>query len=156
MQTNPPFRRTTHRQALTKASKPLLRKIPPKATRICSSTEIIRTKDFPATFTAHITSPTASDSGEPTESSAAFSAVRIKGEITQKKWFWGGIALQLGTGYTIGFLVYQVGTLIVTGSIGEGFVGGLIFVLAFVATLIFLCIRTDLKIKSRTAAKKVK
>ena len=71
----------------------------------------------------------------------------MNSEINDKKWFWGGIALQLGTGYSIGFLVYQIGTLIVTGSLGAGFVGGLIFFVAFVAILTVLCIRGDKKIK---------
>ena len=65
----------------------------------------------------------------------------MNSEITDKKWFWGGIALQLATGYAVGFLVYQIGTLIVTGSLGTGFVGGLIFLLLFGGVLTFLCIR---------------
>ena len=69
-------------------------------------------------------------------------------EIKQKKWFWGGIALQLATGYSIGFLVYQIGTLIVTGTLGAGFIGGLIFVLAYVAVLVWLCVRSDKKVKA--------
>lgn len=69
----------------------------------------------------------------------------MNSEISDKKWFWGGIALQLATGYTIGFLVYQIGTLIVTGSLGAGFVGGLIFVLLFAAVLTYLCIRQGRK-----------
>ena len=72
----------------------------------------------------------------------------MNSEITDKKWFWGGIALQLATGYSIGFLVYQIGTLIVTGSLGAGFVGGLIFLLAFAAVLTFLCIRGNKTQKS--------
>ncbi len=75
----------------------------------------------------------------------------MNSEIKQKKWFWGGVALQLATGYSIGFLVYQIGTLITTGSLGAGFVGGLIFVIAFAATLTALCIRSDKKIKSEYA-----
>ncbi len=67
----------------------------------------------------------------------------MNSEITQKKWFWGGIALQLATGYSIGFVVYQIGTLITTGSLGAGFVGGLIFVLAFAAVLVWLCSRSS-------------
>ena len=70
---------------------------------------------------------------------AAIGAMRS--EISDKKWFWGGIALQIATGYSIGFLVYQVGTLIVTGSLGAGFFGGLAFVLAFGGVLTYLCIR---------------
>ncbi len=36
----------------------------------------------------------------------------MNSEIKNKKWLWGGIALQLGVGYTLGYLVYTVGTLI--------------------------------------------
>ncbi len=72
----------------------------------------------------------------------------MNSEITDKKWFWGGIALQLATGYSIGFIVYQVGTLIVTGYVGAGFAGGLIFVLCFAAVLTWLCIRSDKAVKS--------
>ncbi len=75
----------------------------------------------------------------------------MNAEITRKKWFWGGIGLQLATGYTIGFLVYQIGTLVVTGSLGAGFVGGLIFVIAFAAVLTWLCIRSDKKLKAEYA-----
>ena len=69
----------------------------------------------------------------------------MNAEIKDKKWFWGGIALQLCTGYSVAFLVYQIGTLIATGSLGAGFAGGLIFVLAFAAVLVYLCLRGDKK-----------
>ncbi len=62
----------------------------------------------------------------------------MNAELQDKKWFWGGVALQLGTGYTIAFLVYQFGTLIETGSFGNGFVGGLIAVLVMVGILVAL------------------
>ena len=65
----------------------------------------------------------------------------MNAEIRDKKWFWGGIGLQLGTGFTVGFLVYQIGTLITTGQLGAGFVGGLLFVLAFAGVLTWLCLR---------------
>ena len=77
----------------------------------------------------------------------------MNSEISDKKWFWGGIALQLATGYSIGFLVYQIGTLIVTGYVGAGFVGGLIFVLCFAAVLTWLCIRADKKVNAEKLAK---
>ena len=67
----------------------------------------------------------------------------MNAEIKSRKWFWGGIALQLSTGFTVGFLVYQIGTLITTGAFGPGFVGGLIFVAAFAAVLSWLCVRSD-------------
>ena len=72
----------------------------------------------------------------------------MNSEIKDRKWFWGGIALQLGTGYTAGFLVYQIGTLVTTGSLGAGFLGGLIFVLAFAGVLTYLCAKSDKKIKA--------
>ncbi len=71
----------------------------------------------------------------------------MNAEIQDKKWFWGGVALQLSTGFTVGFLVYQIGTLITTGSLGAGFAGGLVFVLAFGAVLTYLCVRGDKKAK---------
>ena len=77
----------------------------------------------------------------------------MNSEISDKKWFWGGIALQLATGYSIGFLVYQIGTLIVTGYVGAGFVGGLIFILCFAAVLTWLCIRADKKVNAEKLAK---
>ena len=75
----------------------------------------------------------------------------MNSEISDKKWFWGGIALQLATGYSIGFIVYQVGTLIVTGYVGAGFVGGLIFLLCFAAALTWLCIRGNKAAKAKKA-----
>ena len=75
----------------------------------------------------------------------------MNSEIKQKKWFWGGIALQLATGYSIGFLVYQIGTLITTGVLGAGFVGGLFFVLAFAAVLVYLCVKADKKVNANYA-----
>ena len=57
----------------------------------------------------------------------------MNSEMKSAKWLWGAIGLQLATGFTVGFLVYQVGTLITTGSLGAGFVGGLIAVLCFAA-----------------------
>ncbi len=71
----------------------------------------------------------------------------MNAEIKDKKWFWGGIALQLSVGYTIGFLVYQIGTLITTGAFGAGFVPGLVAVAAMAAFVGFLCVRADNKEK---------
>ncbi len=73
----------------------------------------------------------------------------MNAEISDRKWFWGGIALQLSVGYTIGFLVYQMGTLITTGSLGAGFVPGLIAVAAIVGIVAYLCVRTDKKVVSK-------
>ena len=63
----------------------------------------------------------------------------MNSEIKNKKWLWAGIGLQLGTGYVVGFLVYQIGTLITTGSFGVGFVPGLIAVIISSICCIFMC-----------------
>ena len=75
----------------------------------------------------------------------------MNSEINDRKWFWGGVALQLATGYTLGFLVYQIGTLIVTGSLGAGFLPGLVAVLVMAAIVVWLCIRSDKKLKTEYA-----
>ena len=67
----------------------------------------------------------------------------MNSEMQDKKWLWGGIALQLGTGYTIAFLVYQIGMLMTTGSLGTAFVPGLIAVLVMVGVLVVLSRRTQ-------------
>ena len=70
----------------------------------------------------------------------------MNSEINDRKWFWGGVALQFGTGYTVAFLVYQIGTLVTTGSFGTGFIPGLIVVLVLVAIVVYLIQNTNKKI----------
>ena len=62
----------------------------------------------------------------------------MNSEMQDKKWLWGGIALQFGTGYTVAFLVYQIGTLITAGTVGTGFVPGLIAVAAIVGFVVYI------------------
>jgi len=62
----------------------------------------------------------------------------MNAEMKSKKWLWGGIALQFGTGYTVAFLVYQIGTLVTTGTLGTAFVPGFIAVAAMIGVLIYL------------------
>lgn len=72
----------------------------------------------------------------------------MNSEMQDKKWLWGGIALQLGTGYTVAFLVYQIGTLITTGALGAGFVPGLIAVLVMVAILVAVIVVNNKRFSS--------
>ncbi len=67
----------------------------------------------------------------------------MNSEMKSAKWLWAGIGLQLGTGYSVGVLVYQFGTLITTGSFGAGAVPGLAAVAVFAAILTWLCLRSD-------------
>ena len=62
----------------------------------------------------------------------------MNSEINDRKWFWGGVGLQFATGYTVAFVVYQVGTLLTTKTVGTGFVPGLIIVGAIVAYIVYL------------------
>ena len=78
----------------------------------------------------------------------------MNSEMQSKKWLWGGIALQLGTGYTVAFLVYQVGTLITTGGVGNGFVPGIIAVIVMVAIIAGLINRTNKQFKAEYELKK--
>jgi len=75
----------------------------------------------------------------------------MNSEMKSAKWLWGGIALQLGVGFTIGFLVYQIGTLITTGALGAGFAAGLIVILAIAGVVALLCIKADKKLKAEYA-----
>ena len=72
----------------------------------------------------------------------------MNSEMKSAKWLFGGIALQLSVGYTVAFLVNQIGTLITTGSLAVGFVPGLVAVLVMVGTVVFLCVRADKKVKA--------
>ena len=65
----------------------------------------------------------------------------MNSEMKSAKWLWGGIGLQLSVGFTVGYLVYQIGTLITTGSVGAGFVPGLIAVLAIAAAITGVILR---------------
>ena len=85
---------------------------------------------------------------------AAIGAMRS--EMKSAKWLWAGIGLQLGTGFTVGYHVYQIGTLITTGELGNGFIGGLIAVIVFVAILVALCIRGDKKAQKTKIQRKEK
>ena len=75
----------------------------------------------------------------------------MNAEIKDKKWLWGGIALQLGVGYTLGFVIYQIGTLITTGAVGAGFLPGLFAVAVMVAVVVYLCVNSDKKVKAEYA-----
>ena len=73
----------------------------------------------------------------------------MNSEINDRKWFWGGVALQFATGYVIAFLVYQIGTLIVEGSLGAGFVPGLIAVAVIVAVILYLIRKADKNLQAQ-------
>lgn len=75
----------------------------------------------------------------------------MNAEMKSGKWLAGAIGFQLATGYTVGFVVYQVGTLITTGTLGAGFAGGLIAVLVIAAVITYMCVNANKKIKEEYA-----
>ncbi len=79
----------------------------------------------------------------------------MNSEIKSKKWLFGGIGLQLGVGYTIGFLVYFFGTLFTGGKFGEAWMPilGWSVVAVFAAILTVLIIKKENEIKKETAEK---
>ena len=77
----------------------------------------------------------------------------MNSEMKSSKWLWGGIGLQLGVGYTIGYSVYTIGTLITDASalnIGAAVAGlAAVAVMAVIVTL--LINNTNKKLKSEYA-----
>ena len=78
----------------------------------------------------------------------------MNSEIKSKKWLAGGIALQFATGYIVGFLVYQAGTIYTTGAVGAGFMPGLIAVVVIVAYIIYLIKKADRLVAAEYTLKK--
>ncbi len=80
----------------------------------------------------------------------------MNSEMKSAKWLWGGIAFQLGTGFTVGYLVYQIGTLITTGTFAKGFIPGLIAIIVFVLILVALCFKSKKRFNEECALKNKK
>ncbi len=77
----------------------------------------------------------------------------MNAEINDRKWFWGGVGLQFATGYTVAFLVYQIGTLITEGTVGTGFVPGLVVVAGIAVILLALIRKADKNLAKEPAIK---
>ncbi len=74
----------------------------------------------------------------------------MNSEMKSAKWLWGGIGLQLAIGFTIGYLVYTVGTLL-TAPASLNFVGaacGLVAVLLMAGVIIGIINNTNKKFQS--------
>ena len=77
----------------------------------------------------------------------------MNSEIGDRKWFLGGVALQFAAGFTVSYFVYQIGTLIATGSLGVGFLPGLAAVAAIAAVIAVLIRKADMRVAAEQAAK---
>lgn len=78
----------------------------------------------------------------------------MNSEIKSKKWLFAGIGLQFSIAYVLSFLVYQIGTVVTTSAVGEGFVYGLIAVAGIIAVVVTLSIRSNAKTKKEFAGLK--
>ena len=67
----------------------------------------------------------------------------MNSEMKSGKWLFGGICLQLATGYTVAFLVDLIGAVVTTGALGTAFVPGLIAILVFAAIIIWRIRKSD-------------
>ena len=59
----------------------------------------------------------------------------IKREMNNKKWFWFAIGYQCGLAYIVSLCIYQIGTLITTGTFGIGTVVAFILIACFIYLL---------------------
>ena len=71
----------------------------------------------------------------------------MNSEMGDRKWFWGGVGLQFAVGFTVSFLVYQIGTLITTGSFGAGFLPGVVVVAVIAGIFAYLCAHAPKNVK---------
>lgn len=77
----------------------------------------------------------------------------MNAEIKSKKWFFAGIGLQFATAYVLSFIVYQVGTFITSGQLGNGFLPGLVSVIAIILVTAVLSFRSNAKAKRQYTKK---
>ncbi len=80
----------------------------------------------------------------------------MNSEMKSAKWLWGGIGLQLGVGYTVGYLVYTIGTLITAPQslkLGAA-LGGLIAVVVMAAIVVAIIAHTNKQLKAEYALAK--
>lgn len=80
----------------------------------------------------------------------------MNSEMKSRQWLLGGICLQLATGYAVAFAVYQIGTLITTGSLGAAFVPGLIAVIIFALIILWRIRKSDKEFASEYSLHSVK
>ena len=73
----------------------------------------------------------------------------MNSEMQSKGWLWSAIGLQMCTGYTLAFLINQIGTLVVAGHLAAGFVPGAIAILV----MIFVVIMISRKIRAHFVEK---
>lgn len=69
----------------------------------------------------------------------------MNAEMESKAWVWGAIGFQLSMGYIVAFTIYQIGTLIETGSFGVAFIPGFVAVMVIMTIIGLLMRRGSMK-----------
>ncbi|MBQ7374158.1 MAG: ferrous iron transporter B [Clostridia bacterium] len=79
----------------------------------------------------------------------------MNSEMKSAKWLWGGIGFQLAIGYTVAYLIYTIGTLIVAPATLNvvAAIAGLIGVLAMAGVVVGLILNTQKKLKAEEKLK---
>lgn len=76
----------------------------------------------------------------------------MNAEMKSGKWVWGGIGLQLATGYTVSYFVYTIGTIVTGGTLNVGAaVAGFAAVVVFAIVIVGLIMNTNKKLKEEYA-----
>ena len=77
----------------------------------------------------------------------------MNAEMKDKKWLFGGIGLQLAIGFTVGYLINTVGTLIIGGQLHVGgTIGGAVAVAVFAAIIAALIQNANQQLKKEVRA----
>jgi len=82
----------------------------------------------------------------------------MNAEMKSAKWLWGALGFQLAIGYTVSYLVYTIGTLIVAPkalNVGAA-VAGLVAILSMAAVVIGLIIHSNKKLKDEQTLRLVR
>ena len=76
----------------------------------------------------------------------------MNAEMKSAKWVWGGIGLQLATGYTVAYLVYTIGTIVTGVTLNVvAAIAGLAAVLSMAGAIIAIINNTNQKLKAEYA-----
>jgi len=79
----------------------------------------------------------------------------MNAEMKSAKWLWGGIGLQLATGYTVAYFVYTIGTIVSGGTLNViAAIAGLVAVLAMAGAVLAIIHNTNKQLKAEYALSK--